>query len=160
MNEPRPSSSRTPRVSLGPAEIDDYLPHRGAMRLLAGVRAYDRDTIECYADGHRDLLHPLRAHGRLGAACAVEYAAQAMAVHGALCGQGGTPPAGSLLAVRELRFWVARLDDIAEDLLIRCQCLARDARGASYRFVVATASGPLVSGRATVQFIALRGATP
>ena len=28
--------------------------------------------------------HPLRAHGRLGVACGVELAAQAMAVHGAL----------------------------------------------------------------------------
>lgn len=157
MNEPLPSPPRAPRVSLGAADIEGYVPHRGAMRLLAGVRAYDRDTIECHADGHRDPTHPMRAHGRLGAACAVEYAAQAMAVHGALCGQGATPPAGSLLAVRELRFWVARLDDIAEDLLIQCHCLARDARGASYRFLVATASGPLVAGRATVQFITLQG---
>jgi predicted hotdog family 3-hydroxylacyl-ACP dehydratase len=146
-----------PALRLGRAQIDDYLPHRGAMRLLAGVRAYDRDTIECLVDGHRDPAHPLRARGRLGAACAIEYAAQAMAVHGALCGDSKAPPAGSLLAARDVRFWVARLDDIEEDLLIHCHCLARDARAANYRFLVATASSPLVSGRATVQFIALQG---
>ena len=144
-------------LRLGRAEIDGYLPQRGAMRLLAGVRAYDHDTIECLADGHRDPAHPLRTRGRLGAACAIEYAAQAMAMHGALCGDGRTPPAGSLLAVRDIRLRVARLDDIEEDLLIHCHCLARDTRGASYRFLVATASSPLVSGRATVQFTALQG---
>ena len=156
----RSMRSTSPALCLGRVQIDDYLPHRGAMRLLAGVRAYDRDTIECLADGHRDPAHPLRAHGRLGAACAIEYAAQAMAVHGALCGDGQTPPAGSLLAARDVRFQVARLDDIEEELLIHCHCLARDARGANYRFLVATASSPLVSGRATVQFTALHGHAP
>ncbi len=149
-----------PALCLGRAQIDRYLPHRGAMRLLAGVRAYDRDAIECLADGHRDPAHPLRSRGRLGAACAIEYAAQAMAIHGALCGDGEEPPAGSLLAVRDVQFRVARLDDIDEDLLIHCHCLARDPRGAHYRFLVAAAKGPLVSGRATVQFTALRGHAP
>ncbi len=157
MSESVRSAPCAPTLRLGRAEIDGYLPHRGAMRLLAGVRAYDHDTIECLADGHRDPTHPLRVRGRLGAACAIEYAAQAMAIHGALCGDGQTPPAGSLLAVRDVRFQVARLDDIDGDLIIHCQCLARDTRGAGYRFLVATASSPLVSGRATVQFTPLQG---
>ena len=153
-------ASCAPVAPWGRAQIDGYLPHRGAMCLLSEVRAYDRDTIECVADSHHDLAHPLRAHGRLGAACAIEYAAQAMAIHGALCADRERPPAGSLLAVREARFWVARLDDIAEDLLITCHCLARDSRVASYRFVVATTAGPVAAGRATVQFTAHEGRAP
>ena len=147
--------SAPPAAPLSGAQIRGYLPHRGAMCLLAGVRTYSRDAIECMATNHRDPAHPLRARGRLGTACAIEYAAQAMAVHGALCADGPAEPAGALLAVRDVRFLVARLDDIEGDLVIACHCLARDARGAVYRFLVAAAAGPLASGRATVQFTPL-----
>ena len=79
-----------------------------------GMRLLDRDWIErtsrtrarmCLLDAgadlgcarasaaaaprHRDPDNPLRAHGRLGAVCGIEYAAQAMAVHGALAGATG-----------------------------------------------------------------------
>ena len=45
---------------------------------------WDATHIRCRSATHRAADNPLRAHGRLGAACGVEYAAQAMAVHGAL----------------------------------------------------------------------------
>ncbi|WP_298135285.1 hypothetical protein [Acidiferrobacter sp.] len=154
---PAPCSSA---LLVGRERLEAYLPHRDAMSLLAGVCAYDRDTIECFATGHRDPAHPLRARGRLGAACAIEYAAQAMAVHGALCDDRPGPPAGALLAVRDVRLQVARLDDQDEDLLIYCHRLAYDRRIAGYRFLVSTASQPLASGRATVQFTAPGGRVP
>lgn len=139
------------------AQIGPLLPHGDRMCLLAAVRAWYAEGIEGLAVSHRDPTNPLRARDRLGAACAIEYAAQAMAVHGALCASGPSQPGGALLAARDIRFFVARLDDIEEPLVIDCRALAQDARGAMYRFQVGTATRLLVSGRATVQFVALAG---
>ena len=80
--------------------IESHIPHRARMCLLDEVVSWDAARISCRAVSHRDPDHPLRAHGRLGVACGVEYAAQAMAVHGALAssalavhsGSHGGPP--------------------------------------------------------------------
>ena len=64
--------------------IEAHIPHQGRMCLLDEVRAWDQAGVECASRTHRAPDHPLRAHGRLGSACLLEYAAQAMAVHGAL----------------------------------------------------------------------------
>ena len=60
------------------------IPHQGSMCLLDAVLAWDSGQIHCRASSHRQPDNPLRAAARLGAACGIEYAAQAMAVHGAL----------------------------------------------------------------------------
>jgi predicted hotdog family 3-hydroxylacyl-ACP dehydratase len=54
------------------------------MCLLERVTAWDAENIQCEAISHRDLNHPLGNNGKLDATAAIEYAAQAMAVHGAL----------------------------------------------------------------------------
>jgi len=66
------------------AWIAARIPHQGSMCLLDGVRSWDTARAICTASSHRDMHNPLRHRGRLGAACAIEYAAQAMAVHAAL----------------------------------------------------------------------------
>ena len=64
--------------------IAALIPHQGAMCLLEEVLSCDDDGIVCRAVSHRDAAHPLRDDGILPAVCGIEYAAQAMAVHGAL----------------------------------------------------------------------------
>src|ERR1700684_857491 len=89
------------------------------MCLLESVLRWDATRIECRTATHRDTDNPLRSHGRLGCACGVEYAAQAMAVHGALvAGRTGAPTAGYLVGLRRVLLQVDRLDDIESDLLI------------------------------------------
>lgn len=129
-----------------------HIPHRGRMCLLDRVESWDRQGIACLADSHRAADHPLRAHGRLGAACGIEYAAQAMAVHGALLAPTapGRPRAGYLVSVRATRLHVARLDDIAADLRIEATCLTRSEHTTLYRFSVSAAGRPLLDGRAAV----------
>ena len=102
-------------AGLDHAWITQHIPHQGAMCLLDHVAAWDEQRIECRAGSHRDPGNPLRAHGRLGAACGIEYAAQAMAVHGALLApaDGARAKAGYLVSVRGARLHVASLDDIA-----------------------------------------------
>jgi predicted hotdog family 3-hydroxylacyl-ACP dehydratase len=122
------------------------------MCLLDQVLIWDANTISCSSNTHRALDHPLRAYGRLGAACALEYAAQAMAVHAALS-QAQPQPAGGfglLASARALDLFVARLDDIEGELRICAERAHADARGALYSFTVSAAQGLLAQGRASL----------
>jgi predicted hotdog family 3-hydroxylacyl-ACP dehydratase len=78
--------------------IEGNIPHHGRMCLLDEVIEWDALRIRCRSGTHRLADHPLRSRGRLGVACGIEYAAQAMAVHGALIGGasvgGRAPSAG------------------------------------------------------------------
>jgi predicted hotdog family 3-hydroxylacyl-ACP dehydratase len=144
--------------------IEARIPHRGRMCLLDEVLDWDSDRIRCRSGTHRSALHPLRAQGRLGGACGIEYAAQAMAVHGALLAadRAGAGRIGYLASVRGLRLAVARLDDIAADLICEATRIAGDPGSVVYEFSIypeacadaRTPGGaePLLSGRATIAF--------
>lgn len=125
------------------------MPHRGAMCLLDAVESHDATRVVCRAGSHRSAANPLRVGGRLPALAAIEYAAQAMAAHGALRAAAGAAP-GKLVAVREVRLHVATLDDVAADLEVAAACDAADAGGIAYAFVVSAGGRTLAEGRATV----------
>jgi predicted hotdog family 3-hydroxylacyl-ACP dehydratase len=128
-----------------------HLPHQGSMCLLDAVTYWDGQHIRCTATSHRDAANPLRAHDRLGAACGVEYAAQAMAAHGALLAPADSAPrAGYLASVRSVELNVARLDDIAVDLEVEAERLSGDGNTILYGFRVSAAGRELLSGRAAV----------
>ena len=149
-------------MRLDKAGIARRIPHAGGMCLLDEVLEWSEDRILCRSGTHRDADNPLRAYGRLGGACAVEYAAQAMAVHGRLTA-GGTaaaaPGPGLLASVRDLVLRVSRLDDIGDDLFVTAARLAGDATGVAYEFAVhpgsVAAAAPLASGRAMILFDAM-----
>ena len=119
-------------MPLDRAWLIGVIPHQGRMCLLEEVLDWSADHVRSRSTSHPDPDHPLRAHGRLGSACGVEYAAQTMAVHGALLagaagaagdapgptgtasaaraggplGSTGTPAAGFLASIRNTRFHV------------------------------------------------------
>ena len=132
--------------------ILDHIPHQGSMCLLDGVEEWDAQRILCRATSHRAPDNPLRAHDRLGAACGIEYAAQAMAVHGALLAAPGSTGArvGYLVSVRGTHLHVARIDDISADLHIEASCITRSDNNILYQFSVRAAGSLLLDGRATV----------
>ena len=132
--------------------IASHIPHKGTMCLLDYVDAWDRERIRCRASSHRAADNPLRAYGRLGAACGIEYAAQAMAVHGALLAppDGSSARAGLLVSVRAAHLQVPRLDDIAADLLVEASCITRSENNVLYQFSVSAAGRVLLDGRAAV----------
>ncbi len=139
-------------------QIEALIPHAGAMSLLDRVDAWDDQMIRCRAISHRDTANPLSVAGTLGAACAVEYAAQAMAVHGGLTGvDGGAPKLGYLATVRSLVCHVRRLDDLPDDLLIEANRLTGEDSRVLYQFSVSSAGRLVVEGRAAV---VLAGAMP
>lgn len=128
-----------------------HIPHQGGMCLLDAVLDWDEQHIRCRAGSHRDAGNPLRYAGRLGAACGVEYAAQAMAAHGAALAESGSRPrAGYLASVRGVEWSVSRLDDIAADLLIEAERLSGDENNILYSFTVGDGTRTLLSGRAAV----------
>jgi predicted hotdog family 3-hydroxylacyl-ACP dehydratase len=128
-----------------------HLPHQGSMCLLDAVTGWDAQHIRCTASSHRLADNPLRAHDRLGAACGIEYAAQAMAAHGALLAAADSAPrAGYLASVRGVDLQVARLDDVAADLVVEAERLSGDDNIILYGFSVAAGERLLLSGRATV----------
>lgn len=138
-------------TALNRAQIADLIPHAGAMCLLDAVETWDDTSIRCRTSRHRALDNPLRHEGRLGAACAVEFAAQAMAVHGRLTGAVVQQPrAGYLASLRELLFHCGRLDHVASDLVVDAHRLMGDDAQVTYRFRVGGGMQELVSGRATV----------
>jgi predicted hotdog family 3-hydroxylacyl-ACP dehydratase len=131
-------------------ELAALIPHAGTMCLLDGVLSWDRIRIRCTARSHRDTGNPLRHAGRLAALCGIEYASQAMAVHGGLTAGGGRPSAGYLASLRDLTCHVARLDDIAEDLVIDAENLTGEGSRVIYAFTLSAGSRELLSGRAAV----------
>ena len=122
------------------------------MCLLDTVEAWDQQRIQCRASSHRAADNPLRAYGRLGAACGIEYAAQTMAVHGALLAPPDSTRArvGYLISVRGAQLHVPRLDDIAADLRVEATCITRSENTILYQFSVSAADRLLLGGRATV----------
>ncbi|AMR81105.1 hypothetical protein [Cupriavidus nantongensis] len=139
------------------AWIAARIPHQGSMCLLDGVVAWDAAAVRCTASSHTHADNPLRAQSRLAAVCGIEYAAQAMAVHGALLAEaaqaGGAPRrprTGYLASVRKLVLQVERLDDIAAPLEITAERISGEGATVLYAFAVSAAGRTLLSGRAAV----------
>jgi predicted hotdog family 3-hydroxylacyl-ACP dehydratase len=145
-------------MPLAKAELERLLPHRGAMCLLDAVASWDDSRIDCRTTSHRLADHPLRMDGRLPAIAAIEYAAQAVAVHGGLRALPGCDVApGYLVAVRNTQLHAATLDDIETELRISATCLAADATGLAYAFAVRAGERLIAEGRATVMLLARDG---
>lgn len=133
------------------------IPHAGAMCLLDSAQSWNGTEISCISTRYARPDNPLRrADGTLGAACLIEIASQAMALHGGLCASGCTPPRpGFLVSLRDVTLHTAVLDDTKGALNITARRLLGDARGASYEFRITSGGAVLAEGRAMVLFEAL-----
>lgn len=122
------------------------------MCLLDSVKTWDETSIRCTATSHRNTDNPLRAHGLLGIACGIEYAAQAMAIHGALSAlvDSPRPKVGYLVSVRGVNMYATCLDDIATDLWVNAICIMANENNMLYEFSVSANEHVLLEGRAAV----------
>jgi len=131
------------------------LPHAGRMCLLEQLEHWDEGSITCTAISHRDADNPLRAHGQLHAVAGVEYAAQAMALHGSLLSSPDTPPAiGYLASVRNLVLHIEDLSSVSGDLRVTAHRLSGDASGFIYEFEIVAGGQRLLAGRAAAKLVA------
>ena len=145
-------TSETKSIVLDRHQIANLIPHSGDMNLLDQVILYDDESIQCRANSHRSPSNPLRENGKLSSSCGIEYAAQAMAIHGALLSlaHSSQPRGGRLAGVRSAEFYVDRLDEFSEDLQIQARKLLADNSSMVYEFSIFTSAKILLQGRATV----------
>ena len=130
--------------------IAGHIPHQGRMCLLERVEQCDAERIHCSTFSHLDPDNPLRAHGRLGIAIGIEYAAQAMAAHGAmLSAAAGRPRAGYVASVRGVELLATRLDQEGA-LEVVAERLSGDDATILYSFSLAVSGRCLLRGRASV----------
>jgi predicted hotdog family 3-hydroxylacyl-ACP dehydratase len=146
-------------MRLNRTEIAALIPHAGRMVLLDEVIDWDDAHIVCHSAMHQDRGNPLSVGGQLASVCAIEFAAQAMAVHGGLLARRDSqtasvvtskPSAGFLASVRNVEMNVVRIDDVKSVLTIEATREAGDEMNVLYRFEVRAGETVLVSGRAAV----------
>lgn len=133
-------------------EIRTLIPHSGSMCLLDCVIRWDSRSIVCTSNTHCDPDNPLRRDGRLSALHALEYGAQAAAVHGGLRARslGATAPPGYLAALRDARLHAERLDDITLPLQIFAKHLVGDGADTVYECRVSAGEALIAEGRVTI----------
>jgi predicted hotdog family 3-hydroxylacyl-ACP dehydratase len=146
-----------PPATLNATEIALRVPHRGAMCLLDSIESWSEETISARAILQVDK-NPLTIAGLLYSTAGVEYAAQAMAVHGALLGevaaaQGNPrrkPLMGFLASVRNIACHRPWLDDTHHPIRITATRTAGTESPVSYDFSVDAGEVTYVTGKATV----------
>ena len=87
----RPLPQRMSATEFGP-----LLPHKPPMLLLATVESWDAASIQCTATSQNDALNPLRINGRVASVHAMEYGAQAAAIHLSLLAETAAEPVAEL----------------------------------------------------------------
>ncbi len=139
-------------ATLDHAGIAARVPHAGSMCLLHSLVSWDATELHCTAISHRDPNNPLREGGALLAPVAIEYAAQAMALHGGLTAPpGSAPQPGFLVSARGVQMLVPDLAQVPGPLHVRVVQQAGQQNQAMYRFSLHSEQGQLlVQGRATV----------
>lgn len=139
-------------------ELAGFLPHQGPMLLLEQVESWSDDAIQCSAFSHNDDNNPLRVNGRLSTVHAMEYGAQAAAVHlfvlaESQCGplvELGQMPAGKIVylgVVRDFELCAQYMDDQPDSILQICSELVSAApRIFQYRVSVSIAGVTYAQG--------------
>lgn len=135
-------------------DIPSLIPHQRGMCLLEEVVSWDDVRICCRISGHRSPQHPLRGKSGLPAVCGIEYAAQAIAVHGGLKAAARAafkaPAAGYLANAKDVTWKVDRLDDIDQDLQVDAEQLISDGGRSIYAFTLSAGGRALMQGQVAV----------
>lgn len=145
------------KAMLTKTEIAARIPHGGPMCLLDCVVSWNNETIICEANNHRNQDHPLACDGALDTMAAIEYAAQAMAVHGALIvehaasvTQSDGPKMGYLASVRDVSCALPFLHELVAPLRIEATRLMGEETRVLYEFTVSADEQLCAQGRAAV----------
>jgi len=138
-------------AEIGRDELLTLIPHSGTMCLLDRVIAHSEQEIWCVTLAHIRPDNPLRRDGQLSAVHMVEFAAQAMAAHGALA--AGAVQRGMLASVRHIRLHAGRIDDIATELTVNAVRRIAQGTGSLYDFSVRSGDRLLGEGRIAIAFV-------
>lgn len=141
--------------------IQAHIPHQGAMCLLDAVECWGPETIVSVATSHRAQNNPLRNSQGLPITAGIEYAAQSMAVHGALLvGDDVKPAVGFLTHVRNVQWHWRWLDQVETPLQMTATRVSANVNSLLYDFQIRGQGMLLMSGRVGVLTQALTPAKP
>ena len=129
--------------------IDVLLPHAGTARMIERVLRWDADRIVAATARHRAADNPLRRDGRLAAVHLVEFAAQAVAIHGGLrnAAEGRPPQPALLVSARDVQVTRDYIDDLPGEIEIEAHALLINQASWQYEFTVRHAGAAIASGR-------------
>jgi predicted hotdog family 3-hydroxylacyl-ACP dehydratase len=139
--------------NLASRDIRGLIPHAGDMCLLERIVSASEADIVCATLTHRAATNPLRRAGQLAALHLAEYGAQAMAIHGGLYSAGAAVRGGMLVAIKDLRLSVERLDDFDTELTIHATRMVANAGGRIYSFSARAGGREIGAGRVSVMFV-------
>ncbi|MEZ5436241.1 MAG: hypothetical protein R3E67_06875 [Pseudomonadales bacterium] len=149
-------------MSLHDENIATLIPHAGSMCLLSGIDFFDAQRIVCRASSHRDSHNPLRHADQLSTQAGIEYAAQAVAVHGGLLTRQvdthAAPRGGMIAVLTDVRWQVERLDTLRADLTVSAERIAELPQGLQYRFALYAEQQELLSGEMIIALQAVEAA--
>jgi predicted hotdog family 3-hydroxylacyl-ACP dehydratase len=133
------------------SQIQGRIPHAAAMCLLDSVQRWDATTIVCQAAAPT-ATHPLARAQVVPAVAAIEYAAQAAAVHGSLLDDNGSPRDGMLAKLTGVELAATGMDAAGGPLIVRAELLSQVATGCMYAFEVRDQRALVARGRLLVAF--------
>jgi predicted hotdog family 3-hydroxylacyl-ACP dehydratase len=137
---------------IGRAAVKKMLPHAGDMCLIESVTRWEETSIECLG-ACNSIDHPLLRNGQLPATAAIEYAAQATAVHGFLLNNGGVVQFGVLAKLTDIALSATVIDPVHSPLQIYAELIARTDAACIYNFEVKGARLSIASGRLMIAFL-------
>ncbi len=125
------------------------------MCLLDRVLTWNEKTIHCSSLSHTREDNPLLNNKLISSVHAVEYGAQAMAVHGGLLAResGQAIGSGYLVSMRNIKLNCKVLNDMLDEIDIFAAQLINNSGNLVYDFEVKNKQKSLVSGRVTVMQI-------
>ncbi|MGI9292679.1 MAG: hypothetical protein ACR2PS_01745 [Pseudomonadales bacterium] len=142
-------------------QLYQQLPHSGAMCLIDQVLSWDENGICCSADSHLSPANPLRENGSLPGLCALEYAAQALALHGVLNRpqkmSGARYAEAYVVTSQRLAFEAGDLSNTSESLIITAELTVRHKESAVYAVNVTIGDSCMLHGDLGVMLSELAG---
>lgn len=134
------------------SKLCDLIPHHGTMCLLDKIEQWNEERVICSTLTHTQDENPLRRNGHLHIVHALEYGAQAMAVHGGLLAQQKqeTIQPGYLVALRNAKFFTEHLDTIPTSLTVEAHQLLESGGSLIYEITIKDNDNILAEARATV----------
>jgi predicted hotdog family 3-hydroxylacyl-ACP dehydratase len=132
-------------------KLCELIPHERAMCLLDSVTDWDDEHIECSSSSHLGQDNPLLdEHHRLNCVNAIEYGAQAAAIHGILVARksGSQPPtSGVLVQVKNMHIKDCDLTQLSSDMDIHARRIYSDSTSMVYTITINCQSELLLDGR-------------
>lgn len=135
-------------IPLSRKAIEERLPHAGSMCLLDEITAVNKQTLTACAISHQDKLNPLMLDGKIATINGVEYAAQAMAVHGSFLSE--KTQSGYIATVRNIELFTPYLPQNNLPLIINVEQLMSDKNGFTYQFQIQCKQQNIISGKITI----------